>query len=189
MLNRSLVMDRTQINIISILLGGAGLFIVLTGFNVPELNMTFFDTNPFAVKRNEIERTMKEAFTGVALCGFLLRLFAEISDRPNRSHDWRYYYSIFCAGSFIAVVMLVWGVTIGGNLIARSHWEPKVIELQRENFERVKSFAQHDGKADDTKALEQQLSLIEKLLEVESHGDLRQRVERLQPIFTKPPSP
>ena len=188
MLNRSLIMDRTQINIISILLGGAGLFIVLTGFNVPEVNMTFFDTNPFAVKRNEIESTMKWAFTGVALCGFLLRLLAEISDPPNRSHDWR-YYSIFCAGCFIAVVMLVWGVTIVGNLIARSHWEPKVIELQRENFERVKSFAQHDGKADDTKALEQQLSLIEKLLEVESHGDLRQRVERLQPIFIKPPSP
>jgi hypothetical protein len=188
MLDPSLIMDRTQINIISILLGGAGLFIVLTGFNVPEVNMTFFDTNPFVVKRNEIESTMKWVFTGVVLCGFLLRLFAEISDRPKRSHDWR-YYSIFCAGCFIAVVMLVWGVTIVGNLIARSHWEPKVIELQRENFERVKSFAEHDGKADDTKAVKRQLSLIEELLEVESHGDLRQRIERLQPIFTKPPSP
>ena len=35
-------MDRTIINLVSILVGGAGLFTVLTGFNVPELNMNFF---------------------------------------------------------------------------------------------------------------------------------------------------
>ena len=76
-----------------------------------------------------------------------------------------------------------------GNLIARSHGEPKGIELQRDNFERVKSFAEHDGKGDDTKAVKRQLSLMEELLEFESHGDLRQRIEGLQPMFTKPPSP
>ena len=35
-------MDRTIINLVSILVGGAGLFTVLTGFNVPELNVIFF---------------------------------------------------------------------------------------------------------------------------------------------------
>ena len=182
-------MDRTQINIVSILLRSAGLFIVLTGFNVPEVNMTFFDTNPFAVKRDEIESTMKWVFTLLAGTGFLLRLSAEIWEyRASRSHDWKYYF-IFCVGGFIVVGMLMWGLDLIGKRIARLDWEPKVIELQRENFERARSATQHDGTANDRKAIERQLGFIEELLEVESDGDLRQRVKRLEPMFNKPLSP
>ena len=178
-------MDRTQLNIISILLGGAGLFAVITGFSVPEANMTFFDTNPFAVKRDEIESTLKWSFTIVALCGILLRLAAEISDWPSRSHSWKYYI-IFCAGCVFVVVILMSVVTVVGKRIARSHWEPKVIELQREHFESVKLLVERDGKSDDMKVVNQQLGLLEKLLwDIESTGDLRQRVERLQQVFNK----
>ena len=175
-------MDRTQLNIISILLGGAGLFAVITGFSVPEANMTFFDTNPFAVKRDEIESTLKWSFTIVALCGLLLRLASEISDWTSRSHSWKYYF-VFCAVCMFVVVLLMGGVTVVGKRIARSTWEPKVIELQREHFESVKRLVEN-GKADDLKTGSQQLGLIEKLLwDVESNGDLRQRVERLQQVF------
>ena len=47
-----MLMDRTILNIVSILIGGAGLVTALTGFNVPQLNMSFWGENPFAVKRD-----------------------------------------------------------------------------------------------------------------------------------------
>ncbi|MFA6472823.1 MAG: hypothetical protein WCU00_12360, partial [Candidatus Latescibacterota bacterium] len=47
--------DKTSLNLISILISGAGLFAVLTKYNVPELNMTYLDGNPFAEKREVID--------------------------------------------------------------------------------------------------------------------------------------
>jgi hypothetical protein len=184
-------MDRTQLNIISILLGAAGLFGALSGFNVPEVNMTYWDANLYAIKRDTIESTMKWSFTMVALGGFLVRLLTEISDPPNRSKDWRYlHYSIFFAVWLLASVMGVYVLKEVNNQIARSHWEPIVIKEQRKPFEHAKAVAEQDGKGNDLKVAEDELGQIEKLLwEDESRGDLRQRVERLQPMFTKPHSP
>lgn len=182
-------MDRTHINIISILLGAAGLFGALSGFNVPEVNMTFFDTNPFAVKRDTIESTMKWWFTVVALCGFFWRLLIEIFDPSNRYHELKHYIS-FSAVCFLAVVFGVCVLTEVCNRIARSQWEPEVIKLEREHFEQLKLLVEHDGKEEDRKAVKQQIGQIEKLFwDVESTGDLKQRIERLQVMFTKPHLP
>jgi hypothetical protein len=200
-------MDRTVINLVSILVGGAGLFTVLTGFNVPELNMSFFGANPYAVKRDAIESTMKWMFAVVALIGLFLQLCAEIwgANLPDRSHDSNYYI-ILCVGGLVVVGIMLWVLTGVGNRIAKWQWQPTVIELQREIFERTKFVAEHDGwtpdhwetreaitaagdseryKANNMKTANEHLGQIEKLLEVESRGDLRQRVITLQPMFPK----
>ena len=62
-------MDKTSLNIVSIVLGGVGLFVVLTKFSVPELHATFLDSNPFVVKRDVIESFMTWLFTGLTLFG------------------------------------------------------------------------------------------------------------------------
>src|ERR1700682_4558547 len=100
-------MDRTLINLVSILVGSAGLFTVLTGFNVPELNMSFFGANPYAVKRDAIESTMKWIFAVVALFGLVLQLWAEIwgVNLPDRSHNSKYYIN-FCVGSLVAISLM-----------------------------------------------------------------------------------
>ena len=42
-------MDRTPLNVISFWIGGAGLFTVLTGLNLPEARRSFWGDNPFLV--------------------------------------------------------------------------------------------------------------------------------------------
>lgn len=90
--------------------------------------------------------------------------------------------------------------------IARWQWQPTVVELQRELFERAKFVVLHDGwtleqwekratlalaedsegyKAKNEQAANQHLGQIEKLLEVESSGDLKERVARLERMFEK----
>jgi hypothetical protein len=78
--------DRTQYNLFSILLGGAGLLIVLTHFNAPELNYSFIGENPFAIKRDIVEGVLNWVFTAVAVVALLLQLIAEIfgKDWPER---------------------------------------------------------------------------------------------------------
>lgn len=67
-------MDKTSLNLISIVLGGVGLFVVLTKFSVPELHATFLRSNPFAVKRDIIESVMTWLFTGLTLLGLLVQV-------------------------------------------------------------------------------------------------------------------
>ena len=78
-------MDRTLINLASIFVGGAGLFTVLTGFNVLELNMSFFDANPYAIKRDVIENTMKWLFTFVAFIGLMLQWWRKLPRQGDTS--------------------------------------------------------------------------------------------------------
>jgi hypothetical protein len=51
-------MDKTLLDLISLLIAGAGLFAVLTKFNVPQLRATYWDENPYALKRDEIDRVI-----------------------------------------------------------------------------------------------------------------------------------
>jgi len=60
-------LDKTIINLATILISGTGLFVVLTKFNVPELNMSFVGGNPYAVKRDIIEGVMSFVFTYLTL--------------------------------------------------------------------------------------------------------------------------
>ena len=201
-------MDRTIINLVSILVGGAGLFTVLTGFNVPELNMSFFGKNPYAIKRDAIDNTMKWMFTLVAGLGLALQVFAEIwgDNLPDRLHNSGYYMAFSVVG-LVVVGSLVWLLTGVGNRIARWQWQPAIVESQRELFERAKFIVQHDGwtfeqwekratlalaltdgsdyKVKNEQMANQHLNQIEKLLEVESNGDLGERVARLERMFKK----
>jgi hypothetical protein len=59
-------MDRTILNLLSLIIGGSGIFVVLTKFNVPELNMSFLGENPFAIKRDAIDNVMTWIFTKVS---------------------------------------------------------------------------------------------------------------------------
>ena len=142
------------------------------------------------LRRGNLERVYSDrAFTGLALCGLLLRLYVEIRGEslPARSRDWEsYHYFIFCILLILAVFMLSVVLTNIGHRIARSQWEPTVIELQREHFEHLKRLVEHSEKVDDRKAAEQQLGQMEKLFwDVESNGDLRQRVDKLQQVFQR----
>lgn len=199
-------MDRTLINLLSVLVGGAGLFTVMTGFNVPELHMSYFGQNPFAVKRDVIENVMNWTFAFVALAGLGLQVWAEIwgANLPDRSHDAKYYLTFSIVG-LVVVGFLVWALTAVANRVARRQWEPTVIGLQREVFERAKFVSEHDGwtpehwearerisadeadrfRASNLKSADEQLAQLAKLLEVDAQGDLRRRVAILEPLFSK----
>lgn len=81
-------MDKTIINLLTILVSGSGLFVVLTKFNVPELNMLFLGENPYALKRDIIDNVMTWTFTSLALFGLLFQVAGEIFGRdvPERIH-------------------------------------------------------------------------------------------------------
>lgn len=187
-------MDRTELNIISIFLGGVGLFGALSGFNVPEVNETYYDVNLYAIRRDAIERTTKVVFTGVALFGLLVRLYAEVSGRSSHSHD-RKHYNRLSFALLLAGILLVWVGGEGCKQIAEWQWKPKVVEVQRKSFVHAKCIAdqleharcvqEQDRRVSDREVAEQELGQIEKFWGVESSGELQQRIKRLQPMFPK----
>ncbi len=198
-------MDKTSLNLISIVLAGVGLFVVLTGFSVPELHATFLGTNPFAVKRDIIASVMTGLFTGLALLGLLVQVGVAIwsNNIEERIHTTRFYIAFF-------VVMLAVGValvpllTAVGNRVARRSWLPQIVENQKEVYKATRFVIEHDGWREDqlparatladperyrTANLEtaaRQVEQIEKLLElVSSSGDLRARLDGLTPYFER----
>ena len=195
--------DRTQFNLVSILIGGAGLLTVLTHFNAPELNMIFLGENPFAVKRDAIEDIITWVFTGLALFALLLQIFAEIcgEDWPQRKHT-RQYYVWFSIIGCILVAGFVWLLTIVSYQIAKPIWWPKIVQEEAEGFKSVTFLLEHDGWRPDQlnlkeklpesyrlvnlEATKERISQIEKLLELPlENADIPTRIARLKPYFDK----
>ena len=193
--------DRTQFNLVSILIGGAGILTVITHFNVPELNMTFIGENPFAIKRDIIENIITWTFAGLAAFALLLQIFAEIygENWPRRRHS-KLHYSLFSMVGLLFVCGLVWLLTICDYRIAKPIWWPKIVQSQVEVFNAAVLLLEHDGLQPGQIKLEEKLpesyrtvsfetgmrdlSQIEKLLEIPSDGaDIQTRIARLRPYF------
>jgi hypothetical protein len=197
------MIDRTILNIASLLLGGAGLLTVLTKFNVPELNQWFIGENPFALKRDIIESTMTWLFTCFALSGVFLQLTAEIlGDRLSNRVYGTCAYVIISVSFGLITALLVAGLTALGNRVARNSWLPKVIANQSAVYDRTSFVLEHDGwtreelpmkeslaNADQRRCAnlqqaENSVEILEKLLEVRNRGSsVRERVESLSRYF------
>jgi hypothetical protein len=201
-------MDKTLINLLSILIGGAGLFAVLTRYGVPELDATFLGHNPFVLKRDSIADVMSWMFTSLAVLGLLLQAFRVIfenslSEPVRQPH---FYIVAFLVG-ILVMVMLVMAISFTGKRIAKRVWLPKVIENQRESFCSSAFIVEHNGWREDQlpvkenqpqaelyrqknyESAEERFAQIERLLELQRPSDdLNERMKRLRPYFAAAPN-
>lgn len=199
-------MDRTLINLASLLTGAVGLFAAITQFNVPDVNVTYWGENPFAMKRDAIAAVMAWLFAGVAILALLLQIWAEIfgADLPERmpGRQPHYYLNIALVG-LVILGGSVYVLSEVGYRVARLSWEPRVIESYRGVIERADFVLEHDGltpehwaqretiRKEEMQTFKQRnladigrsLELVEKLLEISSDGSLAERLARLKPWF------
>jgi hypothetical protein len=196
-------MDRTSLNLISIVLGGVGLFVVLTKFSVPELHATFLGSNPFAAKRDIIESVMTWLFTGLTLLGLLVQVGVAVwgNQLEERVHTTQFYVVLFVLMLAIGLA-LVPLLTSVGNRVARRSWLPQAVENQKEVYKAASFVIDHEGWREDQLAVKdtlpdperyrtanletatRQVEQIEKLLELPSGStDLRARLNAIKPFF------
>jgi hypothetical protein len=201
------VMDKTSLDLISIVLGGIGLFVVLTKFSVPEINATFLGSNPFAVKRDIIDSTMTWLFTGLALLGLLVQVVAAIwgNHIEQRVHTPCFYILVFVV-ALAAGVALARLLTAAGRRLARRFWLPRIVESQREVYKAARFTIEHDGwrenqfaaqgtlpdpererlRTANLKQATEHVEQIEKLLDVRSSlTELMTRLDRIKPFFER----
>lgn len=197
-------MDRTLINLLTIVVGGAGLFVAITKVNVPELRATFWNSNPFQEKADAIDSVMTWIFSGVAVFGLLLQVAAEIfgGNLPDRLYDPKVYLLMFLL-SVAVMYLVVRLLTVLGRRIAKCKWWPHAITGQRPSFEKAQAIVRNQGWRDDQLAikdnvsnaeqclkanretLESTVSRIERLLEVDPTGTTPEdRLEALREYFS-----
>ena len=179
-------MDKTTLNLISIILGGVGLFVVLTKFNVPELHATFLGSNPFAVKRDVIESVMTWLFTGLTLLGLLVQVGVAVwgNHIDERIHTTRLYVGLFVFVLIVGVA-LVPLLTAVGNRVARRSWLPQVIENQKEVYKAARFVIEHDGWREDQLAVKGTLPDPERYRTANLETATRQ-VEQIEKLLEAP---
>ncbi len=133
--NMDKYIDRTIINLVTLLISGTGIFAALTKFNVPELSKSFWGENPFAFKRDKIDVVMTWTVTSLAVYGLLFHSSALIwgNDIPDRNYGARTYVIVFSVG-FLIMLLVVFLLTKLGNLIARKRWLPNIIISHRKFY-------------------------------------------------------
>lgn len=195
--------DKTIIELIVILVAGAGLFAILTKYSVPELNATFFGKNVFADKRDIIDTKMTWIFTFLAIVGVLIQVYSVIfcHNLQERLYSSKYYASFFAIG-IIFMAFVVFFLGCFGKFIARKQWFPVVISEYKEAFELSMFIIENDGwrkdqleikdKLSDSekyrdanyKQADEIISIIEKILELpRKDNDLTIRGERIKKYF------
>lgn len=199
--------DRTIVNIVSILVGGGGIFAIFTEYQVPELHLAFLDGNPFSQKREIIANAQGLVFTALTLSALVIQLWVQVAGNQldQRRHELATYLAISVCG-LVVLALGVWALSQFGQWWARSEWQPIAIESQREAFERATFVVSHDGWSPEHLAQRdavvsegnaerytrgnldsavRDLGYIERLLEVESSGTPAERIVRLRTFFDK----
>ena len=198
-------MDRIILNILSLLVAGAGVFSALTKFYVPELDASFIGHNPFAIKANAIDDVTTKIFVGLGIIGLLLEAGTLIfgDQLPEAVHSRCFYMMVFLAGLCISLVS-IWGLKNVGYHLSRQVWFPKIVESQMQIYNDARSILDHDGWQQDQlknkdkltdpekyrlanfEQVEDHIGQIEKLLDVKSErGELQDRLRNLEKYFHK----
>lgn len=181
-------MDKTSINLLTILIAGAGLFGALVKFYSPEVNYSFFGENPFLVKRDIIENTMSWIFTLLALSGLLFQAYKEIGGVKIKEtiHSINFYLKLFSVG-LVVMIIVVLSLTWVGSKIAKVKWMPRIIESQKEAFAAAQFIIEHDGWRQDQLQIKDKLENPEKYTRANFETAQRNilRIEKLLSIQNK----
>ncbi|MDO9099781.1 MAG: hypothetical protein Q7V53_03420 [Caldisericota bacterium] len=139
-------MDRTIINIVSLVIGGAGIFAALTDYNVPDLLDDYWGRNPFTTKADHIRRRNSVLFATLAVVAIALQALAEVlgDALPDRSYGTS-TYGVLLVGALLLTWLLVFMLAKLGRLLARREWLPEVIDSQRKSFEAAIEVILNDG--------------------------------------------
>ncbi|HEC12738.1 MAG TPA: hypothetical protein ENI80_05740 [Acidiferrobacteraceae bacterium] len=143
-------MDKTILDLSSLLIAGGGLFAVLTKFAVPPLNATYWNENTYALKRDQIDHVMAWLFTGMAGIGILVQFtkLGILYDLPERSYGTATYITVFILGFLVMIIILLLVLKIG-HWFAKRRWFPEIVESQRPSYQDAKFIIEHGGWRED----------------------------------------
>ena len=201
-------MDKTILDLATVLISGTSLLAAaLPKFSSPHLRKSYFRENPYALKRDEIERITTRLFTGMAGIGIAVQFvkLAMLYDLPERNYETTTYGVLFGIAVIPMIILLLTVKTIG-RWWAKKRWRPKIIENQRGGYEAAKFILEHDGWNKDqwdkravlaadkdryvtanVNSVCEHLTQIEDLLECPASGHVepQERVRRLAKFFEK----
>jgi len=202
---RSPYIDKTVLNLLTILITGAGFFAVLTSFSVPPVS--FWGNSPYVIKRDSIQDVMTVIFTGLAMLGLIIQICTLIFGQNLKERIYRTatYTWFFTLGLLGMVVLLACLATIG-RYRAKTMWWPKIIHNQSESFKSAESIIKNKGYYDSELDIIEQytpkqrqeipvtryekcdkiLSRIEDLLELHHiPKTIEERYENVRPYFRR----
>lgn len=203
-MSQAIVIDRTLLNIVSLLLGATGLAVVFLDYTARELNASFWGVNLYAVKRDAIAGKRDRSFLAMAATSVFLQLGAEIwgQSLEERTLTSPQYMSLTMA--IIALLAaLSWILWVAAKRAARKDWQPEVIEGYREAFAKARYLVRHDfipeayaeeaarWASEEVERVREEtkhqfastIAHIERLLEVRPSGDLATRIAQLEKYF------
>jgi hypothetical protein len=175
-------MDQVILDMLSVIIGGSGLFVVVTKYNVPEVRENFYGkSNPFEEKANIIDDVMTWIFISLSALGLFALIIKDIYGDliPERLYSHKTYWLVFGIGLLFAYAV-VKILDLLGKKIARRKWFPVVRDGYREAFE----LTQNDLISKNPDKAQRIIELIEKAFDVNTkRKDLSTRLEDLKKFF------
>lgn len=140
------IIDKSLINLFTILISGAGVFAIFLKYNVPQLNKSFWDENPYAIKRDIIESVMTWVFIFLALLGLLIQSYSIIYGDViyERLHN-SLFYIMSSIGGAMFMMIVIYSLGCLGKIIARRKWLPIIVKNQTELFNIIGATIKNNG--------------------------------------------
>lgn len=177
-------MDQIILDILSLVIGGTGLFVVITKYNDPETRRNFYGKiQVFKEKASIIDDIMTLIFTALSVLGLLALVMKDIYGDviPERLYVKEYYWAVFGLGLIIALLLAI-TISWAGYRMARKKWLPLAISGYKEAFDLIINGNMLDE--DPVRAAEF-IQVMEKVFDVKPGSkQLIARFESLRPFFS-----
>ena len=191
-------MDKQTVEIVSIILGVAGLIGAITKYNSPNSRKAYYGENLYAVKADIIDNSIAWGFTILAVIGLIPQLIMSIygDEIADRIFNDDHYLRISLAFIFSAVILSVVLLRIC-HRIAKLIWFPELVKKLKPQFHQAWEILQREELQDKKEArtrkeeqdhdlMQKIFAAIEKHLELENYeGGYRSRADKLRHYFDK----
>ena len=181
-------MDKTLLNIISMILGAVGLIGAITKYDFPKARKTVYGENLFALKENIVNNFVVWYFTLYAAFGLFIQVvFGEVfaDGMKDRLHDNGFYLMalIVSLGLIASLIPILKSLS---RWVSKSYWHSEIVPKAKANFLLAKELYQIDANKnlpENPKAL-QITDWLEELFEIKSNKrDLKSRLDFFNATF------
>jgi hypothetical protein len=139
-------MDITIINLLSIVIGGIGIFGALTKFAQFEQHFMYLGSNNFQLKSDFIGKIRSYVFALLAIIGLSIQAIKEIFlySLPERLYCVDYYIALFLLLLMVATVITKLLLFLSDKF-AKRYWKPIIENSIYDAYARARSLLDNDG--------------------------------------------
>ena len=177
------MIDKTIVQIVSIVIASTGLFAALSRYHSREARQAFWGDSPFILKKEMIDGVLSLCYASWTLVGFIIQWILVIFNPNMPIRIYRLLdYILLSVTIVVCSIIVIKILSRIGYWIARPKWKYDAIKQMRANYLNAKYIVEHDGWREDQYDQREHISNAQDVINI-NYKEAKETIERQLKLY------